>query len=163
MRSLLDLQEFPGALQSASGFLPAVFRIETLVQDDPRLDTNGRATPPASLETGIVFEGVHFTYPGSSAPTLRGLNHEWTAPRVRLAHRPRSFRRRYPIPPHWDAAAAMQPRDHSDGGDSSSALDLDTVLQHMLLNGAWLHARPAANQPRIGVQNHTQQRARPHQ
>lgn len=41
--------------------------------------------------------------------------------------------------------------------------DLGTLLQHTLLNGVWLPGQPAASQPRIGVQNHTQRRARAHQ
>ncbi len=64
---------FPAELRRATLFLPALFDLVDLPERDPRLDVRGRRPAPAPA-TGIRFEGLRFTYPGTDRPVLDGLD-----------------------------------------------------------------------------------------
>lgn len=54
--------------------LPPLRRLEEEVRTGPRTADREGALPPGSPAPRIRFEGVSFTYPGTSAPVLRGLD-----------------------------------------------------------------------------------------
>jgi ATP-binding cassette subfamily B protein len=68
------LEGVPGGLRETIAFLPDVIAVDELPDTDPRLSTTGTAAPPTSLNDGIRFEGVVFTYPGAAEPVLNGVD-----------------------------------------------------------------------------------------
>ncbi len=66
------LESFPAEARAAAQFLPDLFAIVDLPEDDPTF--TGTAKPPAVPEQGIRFEGVRFTYPGTEHPVLDGFD-----------------------------------------------------------------------------------------
>jgi ABC-type multidrug transport system fused ATPase/permease subunit len=68
------LEAFPADARAAAQFLPELFRLVDLPDADPRLIGGGSTRPPTAASTGIRFEGVRFTYPGTDRPVLDGLD-----------------------------------------------------------------------------------------
>ncbi len=62
-----------GFLRRDTAFLPDVFRVRALPDDDPRMQISSSPAPMPPRRSGLRFEGVSFTYPGTQRPVLTGL------------------------------------------------------------------------------------------
>ena len=58
----------------SSFYLPSAIRVLELPRADPRLDVGGTRPAGDLPRTGLRFEGVRFTYPGTTRPVLDGLD-----------------------------------------------------------------------------------------
>ncbi|MGH9122816.1 MAG: ATP-binding cassette domain-containing protein, partial [Acidimicrobiales bacterium] len=68
------IETFPADIRSALEFLPDLFELVDQPQPGPYLSAGGSERPPTPPAKGIRFEEVTFTYPGTSAPVLDGLD-----------------------------------------------------------------------------------------
>ncbi len=73
--SLLELSSTLGQLPKFVVFLPSLFKLLDEPEDLPQTQSHRRV--PHTIERGIKFQDVWFTYPSSDSPVLKGISFTW--------------------------------------------------------------------------------------
>jgi len=74
LTAVVALSRAAAQARRSSFYLPSALRVLGLARADPRLDIGGTRSARDLPRTGIAFEGVSFTYPGSGRRVLDGLD-----------------------------------------------------------------------------------------
>jgi len=77
---LLELSAILGQIPKSVTFLPSLFKLLDVPADLQQAQTH--RCVPHTIERGIEFQDVWFTYPGNNSPVLKGISFTWEPDQV---------------------------------------------------------------------------------